>query len=67
MKKQTTETLRATLFNEMESLIEGETTENRAHAVARLANAIIATSRLELDHSAPSAPLDGVHPVALTR
>lgn len=62
-KQHTTETLRNTLFEEMESLIDGETTEGRAHAVARLANAIIASSRLELDHAAPTAC--GVEPVRL--
>lgn len=62
-KQHTTETLRTTLFDEMASLIDGETTEGRAHAVARLANAIIASSRLELEHAHPIA--SGVTPVAL--
>lgn len=62
-KTHTTETLRGTLFDEMQSLIDGKTTEGRAHAVARLANAIIATSRLELDHAAPQSV--GAEPVTL--
>lgn len=49
-KSRTTKTLRNTLFDEMDSLIGGGSTEDRAHAVARLSNAIIASSRLELDH-----------------
>lgn len=48
---RTTATLRDTLFNEMDKLIAGQIDDARAHAVARLANAIVSTSRLELDHN----------------
>lgn len=42
--------LRNVLLDEIESLRAGKTSEGRAHAIARLANATVATVRLEIDH-----------------
>lgn len=47
--ERTTSGLRTVLLDEIDSLRSGETSEGRAHAVARLANATIATVRLEMD------------------
>ena len=46
---RTTTGLRTVLLDEIDSLRAGETSEGRAHAIARLANATIATVRLEMD------------------
>lgn len=46
---RTTSGLRTVLLDEIDSLRNGATSEGRAHAVARLANATIATVRLEMD------------------
>lgn len=46
---RTTSGLRSVLLDEIDSLRNGDTTEGRAHAIARLANATIATVRLEMD------------------
>ncbi len=47
--ERNTSGLRTVLLDEIDSLRNGETSEGRAHAVARLANAAIATVRLEMD------------------
>lgn len=47
--ERTTAGLRNILLDEIDSLRAGETKQDRAHAIARLANAAIATVRLELD------------------
>lgn len=46
---RTTSGLRSVLLDEIDTLRSGETEEGRAHAIARLANAAIATVRLEMD------------------
>lgn len=46
---RTTSGLRGVLLDEIDTLRSGDTTEMRAHAIARLANATIATVRLEMD------------------
>lgn len=46
---RTTAGLRDVLLDEIDSLRNGETQEGRAHAIARLANAAIASVRLEMD------------------
>ena len=50
MKEKNTSNLREILFSELESLREGKSTENRAHAVSKLASQIIYASRLELEN-----------------
>lgn len=47
--ERTTGGLRGVLLDEIDTLRDGSTTEGRAHAIARLANATIATVRLEMD------------------
>jgi len=47
--ERSTSGLRTVLLDEIDSLRNGDTSEGRAHAVARLANATIATVRLEMD------------------
>jgi len=46
---RTTAGLRNVLLDEIDSLRSGDTTEGRAHAIARLANATISSVRLEMD------------------
>lgn len=46
---RTTAGLRAVLLDEIDALRNGEVSESRAHAIARLANATISTIRLEMD------------------
>lgn len=47
--ERTTAGLRTVLLDEIDSLRNGQTTEGRAHAIARLVNAAIASVRLEMD------------------
>lgn len=47
--ERTTSGLRTVLLDEIDSLRAGTTAQDRAHAVARLANAAIATVRLEME------------------
>lgn len=52
---KTTKTLRETLLSEIDSLVAGSTTHQRARAVASLAKATIATAQFELQHAAAVA------------
>ncbi|MCK1465763.1 hypothetical protein IVB34_47640 [Bradyrhizobium sp. 2] len=58
---RTTAGLRNILLDEIDSLRAGETKQDRAHAIARLANAAIATVRLEMD----AQEMERVEPKAL--
>lgn len=66
MAKNTTETLRKTLFDEMTGLIKGTSSNSRANAVARLANSIIESSRLEIDNARGGLSGNLIKPVCLT-
>lgn len=61
---RTTAGLRDVLLDEIDSLRSGETAEGRAHAIARLANAAIASVRLEMDaHEFKARHAEDVAPV----
>lgn len=63
--ERTTAGLREALLSEIESLLNGKTTEGRANAIARLANSAIATVRLEIDAQMHGAESALVRPLSL--